>query len=161
MRELSAHYKEIRLSKAPVLAVYNATLVTASHIAQRATEMTMVARQLAFHVLPLVKVPAQDATTAAQVLMVHEAQSVRETHSGGPRPPSPIVHSVSSGDTLSALAHKYYGAASKWPLLYVANQSAIGPNPDKIKPGQRLIVPSAPKLESSMSNRTIKVEPLR
>ena len=56
-------------------------------------------------------------------------------------PPHFRVHVVQRGDTLSALARRFYGRLSKWPILFVANRAVIGPNPNLIRPGQILWVP--------------------
>jgi hypothetical protein len=48
---------------------------------------------------------------------------------------------VASGDTLSALARKHYGSVEYWPLLWDANRSTVGSNPNRISPGMRLNVP--------------------
>jgi nucleoid-associated protein YgaU len=47
---------------------------------------------------------------------------------------------VASGDTLSAIAQKYYGDASKWPIIFEANRHQIQ-DPDRIFPGQVLRIP--------------------
>jgi nucleoid-associated protein YgaU len=53
------------------------------------------------------------------------------------------VHVVAAGDTLSRIATKYYGDAKKWPAIYAlpANKAQIGPNPNTIRPGLRLLIP--------------------
>jgi hypothetical protein len=56
------------------------------------------------------------------------------------------VHVVRHGDWLSKIAAHYYGHASKWPALYEANRRTIGNNPNLIIPGQRLIIPSLPRV---------------
>lgn len=50
------------------------------------------------------------------------------------------THTVVSGDTLSALAKKYYGDASKHPRIFEANRDQLS-DPDKIKVGQKLTIP--------------------
>jgi len=50
------------------------------------------------------------------------------------------VYVVKSGDTLSAIAKRFYGDAEKWPNIYNANRDQLT-NPDLIKPGQRLKIP--------------------
>jgi nucleoid-associated protein YgaU len=50
-------------------------------------------------------------------------------------------HKVVAGDTLSAIAKKYYDDAGKYLKIYEANKELIGDNPDMIKPGQELIIP--------------------
>lgn len=49
-------------------------------------------------------------------------------------------HDVVSGDTLSAIAKKYYGDASKYPKIFEANKPMLS-DPDKIYPGQKLRIP--------------------
>lgn len=49
------------------------------------------------------------------------------------------VVTVQSGDTLSELAA---GLQLDWHSWYVANREVVGPDPDLIQPGQRLVVPS-------------------
>ncbi len=44
------------------------------------------------------------------------------------------------GDTLSAIAKKYYGDASKYPKIFEANKPMLS-DPDKIYPGQKLRIP--------------------
>ena len=54
------------------------------------------------------------------------------------------THTVKAGDTLSALATKYYGDAGKYLAIYEANKEIIGDDPDLIKEGQELVIPKAP-----------------
>ena len=51
------------------------------------------------------------------------------------------THEVASGDTLSALAKRYYGDASKYNRIFEANRDQLN-DPDKIKVGQRLKIPT-------------------
>ena len=51
------------------------------------------------------------------------------------------IHIVKPGDWLSKIAVTYYGDAMKYKVIHQANLQIIGPNPDIIKPGQRLIIP--------------------
>ncbi|ONK13810.1 Resuscitation-promoting factor RpfA precursor [Streptomyces sp. MP131-18] len=46
-------------------------------------------------------------------------------------------HEVRRGDTLSAIAVEY-GVRGGWPVLYAANETVIGDDPDYILPGQEL-----------------------
>lgn len=48
---------------------------------------------------------------------------------------------VKSGDTLSKIAKLELGDSSKWQLLYKTNQKTIGKNPNKLQPGQKLVMP--------------------
>ena len=49
-------------------------------------------------------------------------------------------HDVVRGDTLSAIAKKYYGNANKYPAIFEANRPMLS-HPDKIYPGQKLRIP--------------------
>ena len=50
-------------------------------------------------------------------------------------------HDVAKGDTLSAIAKKYYGDANKYNAIFEANQPMLS-HPDKIYPGQKLRIPA-------------------
>ena len=50
------------------------------------------------------------------------------------------THKVEKGDTLSALAKKYYGKASEYNKIFEANRDQLK-DPDKIKVGQTLRIP--------------------
>jgi nucleoid-associated protein YgaU len=56
--------------------------------------------------------------------------------------PEATYHTVERGDTLSAIAKKYYGNAMKYPVIFEANKPMLE-DPDKIYPGQVLRVPPA------------------
>ncbi len=51
-------------------------------------------------------------------------------------------HTVVKGDTLSAIAKKFYGNANLYPKIFEANRPMLG-HPDKIYPGQLLRIPPA------------------
>jgi nucleoid-associated protein YgaU len=50
-------------------------------------------------------------------------------------------HVVESGDTLTAIALKYYGNAGQFMKIYEANKDVIGDNPDRILVGMELVIP--------------------
>ena len=52
---------------------------------------------------------------------------------------------VQRGDSLSAISLREYGTAAKWPALWRANRRQV-PDPSMIVPGERLIVPSGPRV---------------
>ena len=54
--------------------------------------------------------------------------------------PEGQYHDVVRGDTLSAIAKKYYGDANKYPTIFEANKPMLS-HPDKIYPGQKLRIP--------------------
>ena len=55
--------------------------------------------------------------------------------------PEAQYHDVVRGDTLSAIAKKYYGDANKYPAIFEANKPMLT-HPDKIYPGQKLRIPA-------------------
>ena len=52
------------------------------------------------------------------------------------------TYTVQKGDTLSHIAQKHYGKASKWHAIFDANRDQLD-DPDKIFPGQVLKLPDA------------------
>lgn len=50
------------------------------------------------------------------------------------------TYTVKSGDTLWAIAEKMYGSGGKYMKIFEANTSILK-NPDKIFPGQELVIP--------------------
>ena len=50
-------------------------------------------------------------------------------------------HDVVRGDTLSAIAKKFYGDANKYMVIFEANKPMLS-HPDKIYPGQKLRIPA-------------------
>lgn len=50
------------------------------------------------------------------------------------------IHVVAKGDTLSAIAKKYYGDGNKYMKVFDANKDQLK-NPDKIQVGQKLRIP--------------------
>ncbi len=57
-----------------------------------------------------------------------------------PTAPAKKVHVVVSGDTLGKIAQKYYGKAGDYMKIFEANKDKLK-DPDKIFPGQELIIP--------------------
>ncbi|WP_019636634.1 LysM peptidoglycan-binding domain-containing protein [Paenibacillus fonticola] len=55
---------------------------------------------------------------------------------------TPKAYAVKSGDSLSKIAKLELGDSSKWSAIYDLNKKTIGPNPNLIKPGQKLVMPS-------------------
>ena len=53
--------------------------------------------------------------------------------------PAPQTYTVQRGDTLSAIAKRFYGHASEYRRIAAANNIA---NPDLIHPGQQLVIPA-------------------
>jgi nucleoid-associated protein YgaU len=51
------------------------------------------------------------------------------------------TYTVKSEDTLSKIAREFYGDASQYMKIYNANRDQLS-DPDKIKPGQNLVIPA-------------------
>jgi len=161
-KELAAGFRDLQLMRSPVVLVKNSVIVTSLHLAQRATELSAAAHQLALHVLPMIHVPASDAETAAQVITLRDQNAVPSiSQQFSPGPQATNSYTVSTGDTLSGIAKQQYGDASKWPLIYLQNRDTIGPNPDVIKPGERLYLPSLTDLTPAAQAPPLEVAPLR
>ena len=54
--------------------------------------------------------------------------------------PAAKLHKVVSGDTLSAIAKKYYGSANQYMKIFEANRDILN-DPNLIKVGQKLRIP--------------------
>jgi nucleoid-associated protein YgaU len=50
------------------------------------------------------------------------------------------IHTVQEGETLSGISQIYYGTASGWQKIYVANRKTLS-SPDRLWPGMRLAIP--------------------
>lgn len=57
--------------------------------------------------------------------------------------PESQYHDVVRGDTLSAIAKKYYGNANKYNIIFEANRPMLS-DPNLIYPGQKLRIPPLP-----------------
>jgi LysM repeat protein len=60
---------------------------------------------------------------------------------GGTAAPSARTYTVKSGDTLSKISAQFYGDANRYNKIFEANRDQLS-DPDKIKPGQTLKIPS-------------------
>jgi len=87
-----------------------------------------------------------DSTEAMEktVLMAGNVKGVTEVKADAMQvPPAQEeveYYVIQSGDTLSALAKKYYGKAGDYPRIFAANREVIK-DADKIYPGQKIRIP--------------------
>lgn len=51
------------------------------------------------------------------------------------------TYTVQKGDTLSHISKQFYGKASQWNAIFEANRDQLD-DPDRIKPGQVLKIPT-------------------
>ena len=77
-----------------------------------------------------------DEAPQAQVQETREAET-------SPAPEAPQTYSVQKGDCLWTIAKKFYGDGSKYTVIYEANRDVIGGDPNRIDPGQVLVIPAA------------------
>ena len=59
-----------------------------------------------------------------------------------PSPKTAQTYTVVKGDCLWNIAKRFYGNGSKYSIIYNANRSVIGGNPNLIYPGQVLTIPA-------------------
>ena len=69
-----------------------------------------------------------------------KAVAKKEEPAPAVNPKSNGTHVVQSGDTLWAIAKKYYGNGSQYTKIFNANRDKIK-NPNLIYPGQKLVIP--------------------
>lgn len=91
-------------------------------------------------------VAADQATKEKIVLCCGNVAGVSEVNDlltvAAPPEPESQFHLVAKGDTLSAIAKKFYGNANAYMKIYEANRPMLS-HPDKIYPGQLLRIPPA------------------
>jgi|RhiMetdeSRZDD1v2_1073273.scaffolds.fasta_scaffold5251549_1 nucleoid-associated protein YgaU len=61
-----------------------------------------------------------------------------------PEQPQEQWYTVTTGDSLSKIAKRFYGDANRWQKIFDANRDQIK-DPDLIQPGQKLKIPAAQK----------------
>jgi nucleoid-associated protein YgaU len=94
------------------------------------------------------KAPAESTETDSTVLSQvtpdtpdNAAQPGIDTTEPAPTTAGPRIHVVQPKDTIYSIARQYYnGDIHQWRKIWQANQAQI-PNPDKIKIGQKLVIP--------------------
>jgi nucleoid-associated protein YgaU len=82
------------------------------------------------------------APTAAKADFGNVESGVEST---APKADPPVqTYTVNKGDTLSKIAKEFYGSANRWHEIFDANRDQIS-NPDLIRPGQVLKIPTDAK----------------
>ena len=95
----------------------------------------LVETENTFNKIVLTKAPVAAAPTPAAGAVVTAGAPAATAAASAPK-----VHVVEKGDTLSAIAKKYYGKANAYMKIFEANKDVLT-DPDKIKPGQKLRIP--------------------
>lgn len=88
---------------------------------------------------------AESAEAAEKaILMAGNVRGISEVRADGLSAPPATekveYYEIVSGDTLSAIAKRYYGKASEYPRIFEANREVIK-NPDLIFVGQKIRIP--------------------
>lgn len=78
--------------------------------------------------------------------LVRASRAVETRNTPAPRPApgleGPVVHTVRPGESLAAIAFRYYGETTRFSEIYEANRDQIA-RPDRIQVGQRLTIPAS------------------
>lgn len=77
----------------------------------------------------------EEGSQEAQVQESREAET-------SPAPETPQTYTVQKGDCLWSIAKKFYGDGSRYTVIYEANRTVVGGNPNQIRPGQVLVIPA-------------------
>jgi nucleoid-associated protein YgaU len=77
----------------------------------------------------------------ADIQVKPQAAAVMGAGAGGGSAAAGSTYTVQAGDTLSGIAKNMLGDASKYSRIFEANRDVLS-DPDKIKPGQVLKIPS-------------------
>ena len=91
--------------------------------------------------LRVIPVEPAGAPTATIVPIASAGAPVAAPSTAPPSTASPRSHVVATGDTLIALAGRYYGDESRWPEILGANRDRIG-DPDNLRIGTELLIPA-------------------
>jgi nucleoid-associated protein YgaU len=75
------------------------------------------------------------------IALVEDFMELTETVSVAPPEPEKQFYTVKKGDFLSKIAKTVYGDGNKYMIIFEANKPMLT-HPDKIYPGQVLIIPS-------------------
>ncbi len=86
----------------------------------------------------VITIPPEDSVKAVNTVALKAEQAPPETI-------DPSTHyRVQSGDNLHVISSRLYGKVDRATKIYELNQTAIGPDPGKLKVGQVLRLPEAP-----------------
>jgi len=89
-----------------------------------------------------------EATRNSAILIAGDIKGVEKINADGLTFPEPEVeekekvefYEIVSGDTLGAIAKRFYGNAAQYTRIHEANKELI-PDPNKIYPGQKIKIP--------------------
>lgn len=81
-----------------------------------------------------------EGPTVAKSDSPNPSQPTKPRQSNPPKPNN-NMYTVAKGDTLWSISKRFLGSGSKHTVLYEANKSVIGKNPNVIKVGMKLTIP--------------------
>ena len=110
-------------TKAKAMSAFNAIVTTGNTL-----NMIRVDQERATTLTAVIGPPSPPAPAPASA---HQTPSNAETQR---------IHVVDKGETLSAIALKYYGRPGDFMRIFNANRDVLS-DPDRILPGQRLRIP--------------------
>ncbi|RDG37639.1 transglycosylase SLT domain-containing protein [Streptomyces corynorhini] len=99
--------------------------------------------------------PLLAATTAQAAPSAGYATAGASASTAGAARQAPLTYSVVAGDSLSKIA-KAHSVTGGWKKLYQDNRRAIGGDPSRIFPGQKLVLGSATKAAKPTKSATAK-----
>jgi LysM repeat protein len=79
----------------------------------------------------------------------NEFKAAKGNPAPAPSKPGGTPYAVVKGDSLSAIAKKFYGDFFLWPVIYDANKNVIGSNWNVIKPVQQYVIPDIKQFSPS------------
>lgn len=62
---------------------------------------------------------------------------------------NPYIHTVSSGETFRTISQRYYESERYYKALWAANRTSV-PDPDRLKVGDKIIIPQADQLDQAL-----------
>lgn len=106
-------------------------LVTADGRVDTHVILSSIVAQATLAVGQEVPTPSVPGGDGVEVRMVQRADKTVEH----------MFYTVNSGDSLGAIAVKFYGDVSRYTTIYDANRSLLS-SPDRLRVGQRLVIPT-------------------
>ncbi len=85
--------------------------------------------------------PAVDTSLSETEATQVPRQQPRENYARQAPQRAARTYVVQKNDTLQKISQKFYNTTRNWRRIFDANRKVIGSNPDKIKPGTRLVIP--------------------
>ncbi len=84
--------------------------------------------------------PKYQSDLLAEITFLADPAPAKPAAPAAPAKPAVKIHVVAAGETLSVIAKKYYGKPTEYMKIFKANTDKLK-DPDKIKPGQELVIP--------------------